>query len=279
MPVWLACFPDAATWRLCGGISALIVRRRPDVSHDVRATWLRLHTAGRRLTSPEWLATQFGDAARNLASLMSETPFARAHRLVRAHTMVGVTRLAALYDAVLHVVANEIPGDLVECGVARGGSGAIMAMAAREARADRTLWLFDTFEGLPSPSRADPDYELALRYAGKCPGELPDVQELFARLGLDRRVRYTKGLFRDTLSPSPVGAIAVLHLDCDWHDSVTVCLENLYDRVAPGGVIQFDDYGHWLGARKAVDEFRARRGITAPLEYIDYAARQLRKPI
>ncbi|HEX6944181.1 MAG TPA: TylF/MycF/NovP-related O-methyltransferase [Gemmatimonadaceae bacterium] len=246
---------------------------------DDRATWLRLHTAGRRLASPAWLATQIGDAARNLTSVMSGKPFARAHRLVRAHTMVGVTRLAALYDAVSWVMANEIPGDLVECGVARGGSGAVMAIAAEEARANRTLWLFDTFEGLPNPSRADPDYELALRYAGKCRGELEDVQGLFTHLGLDRRVRYTKGLFHDTLPRSPVGAIAVLHLDCDWHDSVKECLENLYDRVAPGGVIQFDDYGHWLGARKAVDEFRARRGITEPLEYIDYAARQLRKPI
>jgi O-methyltransferase len=192
--------------------------------------------------------------------------------------MVGATRLAALYDAVSRVVANEVSGDLVECGVARGGSGAIMAMAAEDARADRTLWLFDTFEGLPSPSRADPDYELALRYAGKCRGDLPDVQELFTRLGLDRRVRYTKGRFRDTLPQSPVGAIAVLHLDCDWHDSVKECLENLYDRVAPGGVIQFDDYGHWLGARNAVDDFLRHRGITEQLRYVDYSARQLRKP-
>ena len=73
-------------------------------------------------------------------------------------------------------------------------------------------------------------------------------------------------------------AIAVLHLDGDWYDSVKVCLEHFYDRVSPGGIIQIDDYGHWQGARKAVDEFMATRHITVPLRYLDYTGRQLVKP-
>jgi len=70
----------------------------------------------------------------------------------------------------------------------------------------------------------------------------------------------------------------VLHLDGDWYESVRVCLEYLYDRVTPGGVIQIDDYGHWEGARRAVDEFISNRGIRAPLRQLDYTGRQLIKP-
>jgi predicted O-methyltransferase YrrM len=214
----------------------------------------------------------------DLTSSVSRSTFARALGLVREHTVVGPTRLAALYRVVREVASANIPGDLVECGVARGGSGALMALAARDARSDKSAWLFDTFEGLPLPSRADRDYELARRYAGRFRGEITDVRALFAQLGLDHRVHFTKGLFQDTLPRAPVPCIAVLHLDCDWYESVRVCLDHLYDRVAPGGVIQIDDYGHWLGARDAVDDFLRHRGIREQLRYVDYSARQLRKP-
>jgi (2Fe-2S) ferredoxin len=87
-----------------------------------------------------------------------------------------------------------------------------------------------------------------------------------------------KGLFQDTVPRCDVGPIAVLHLDGDWYESVKVCLDHLYDRVSPGGVIQIDDYGHWEGARKAVDEFMVARRLTGPLRYLDYTGRQLIKP-
>lgn len=68
------------------------------------------------------------------------------------------------------------------------------------------------------------------------------------------------------------------HLDCDWYESVKVCLDHLYDRVSPGGLIQIDDYGHWKGARKAVNEFFLRRSIEVRLRRLDYSGRQMIKP-
>src|SRR5207244_2320137 len=94
-----------------------------------------------------------------------------------------------------------------------------------------------------------------------------------------RRQRGADGTRAEGSGGGPdVSAIVVLHLDGDWYDSVKVCLAHLYDRVSPGGIIQIDDYGHWQGARKAVDEFMAARHITVPLRYLDYTGRQLVKP-
>jgi hypothetical protein len=87
-----------------------------------------------------------------------------------------------------------------------------------------------------------------------------------------------KGLFQDTLPSSNIGPIALLHIDGDWYESVRVCLEELYGQVSPGGIIQFDDYGYWQGARKAVDEFLAKRGAASLLQRIDYSGRSLVKP-
>jgi hypothetical protein len=143
---------------------------------------------------------------------------------------------------------------------------------------ERTLWVFDTFDGIPPPTHADPDYEIAVRYTGQFRGELDDVTSLFERLGILDKARLIKGRFEDTVPQSPVRAIAVLHVDGDWYESVKTCLEHLYDRVSSGGIVQIDDYGHWAGARKAVDEFLAARAISVPLQYLDYTGRQFVKP-
>jgi len=232
----------------------------------------------RRLTSADWLVSQAWDAWRHFQDSFSSDPFARLYRTVRPYTMSGNTRLRGLHAAVRRVTARHIPGDVVECGTARGGSAALMGLALKEAGAARTLWVFDTFEGIPAPTVADPDHEIAALYTGAFRGGLEEVQDLFRRLGILDRAKLVKGLFQDTVPRADVRAIAVLHLDGDWYDSVKVCLEHLYDRVSPGGIIQIDDYGHWQGARKAVDEFMTARHITVPLRYLDYTGRQLVKP-
>jgi len=232
----------------------------------------------RRLGSLDWITSQARDAWLHARDSRSSRPFAIAYRTVRPYTMSGPARLRGLYGGVHEVVARGVPGDVVECGTARGGSAALMGLALKELGTARALWVFDTFEGIPPPSAADPDRHIAELYTGDFRGELSQVQALFARLGILDRAHLVKGLFQDTVPVTTVGAIAVLHLDGDWYDSVMVCLEHLYDRVSPGGVIQIDDYGHWEGARKAVDEFMARRGIRAPLRYLDYTGRQFTKP-
>jgi hypothetical protein len=193
--------------------------------------------------------------------------------------MVSYARLAALHRAVNEVVASGVAGDLVECGVARGGSAALMGLTLRALGArDRGLYLFDTFEGLPCPTANDPDYDRAIEWVGKCRGELDEVWQLFRELRLPSECRFIKGLFQDTLPASSVGPIAVLHIDGDWYDSTYCCLTHFYDRVSSGGIVQIDDYGDWQGARKAVDDFLAARGLKMPLRYIDQTGRWLRKP-
>ena len=232
----------------------------------------------RRLGNPSWLLTQARDLLFDAHDALSRAEFARLYRSVRPYSMSGNARLRGLYSAVRYVVSHDVPGDIVECGTARGGSAALMGLTLEALRAHRTLWVFDTFEGLPAPSERDPDREIAKLYTGSCLGTLEEVQELFDKLGIRGRARFVKGLFQATVPRSTIGPIAVLHLDGDWYESVRVCLDYLYDRVSPGGVIQIDDYGHWEGARAAVDDFLSARAIRACLRRLDYTGRQMIKP-
>jgi Macrocin-O-methyltransferase (TylF) len=231
---------------------------------------------------PSWMLSVMRTLARDrlldARDSLSRNEFSRLHAAVRPYTECGNARLRSLYGAVQHVVSKDIPGDIVECGSARGGSAALMGLTLQSLGARRDLWLFDTFEGLPPPSTADPDRDIAELYKGEFRGGYDEVQALFERLHILEGTRMVKGLFQDTLPTAEIGAVAVLHLDGDWYESVLVCLEQFYDRVSPGGVIQFDDYGHWEGARNAVDEFLERRSIRAPLRRVDYTARALVKP-
>lgn len=205
--------------------------------------------------------------------------FTRLRSAVSPYTMLGYGRLRGLHRAVRHAVKNHIAGDIVECGTARGGSAALMGLTLQQLGAARALWVFDTFAGLPPPTEKDPDYEIARHYTGTCRGELDEVMDLFRNLNILDRAWFVEGLFEETLRTSSISRIAVLHIDGDWYESVRVCLEALYDRVSFGGVIQIDDYGHWAGARKAVDEFFKERSIHASLKYLDYTGRQFIKPV
>jgi predicted O-methyltransferase YrrM len=192
--------------------------------------------------------------------------------------MCSNARLRGIHSAVKHVVAHNIPGDVVECGTARGGSAALMGLTLQQLGAsERTLWVFDTFEGLPPPTADDPDYDIAKLYTGTCLGTIEDVTASFRRLGIYPQAKLVKGLFQDTLPDADIKNIAFLHLDGDWYESVKTCLENLYDKVSEGGVIQIDDYGFWKGAQKAVDEFFASRSIVPRMKRLDYSGRQFIK--
>jgi predicted O-methyltransferase YrrM len=223
------------------------------------------------------MTSQARDWVMHVHNAFASDPFALAYRTVRPYTMSGDARLRGLYRAVQHVAKERISGGVVECGTARGGSAALLGLALKEVNEARSLWVFDTFEGIPPPTAADPDYELAAPFTGHFRGDLAEVTTLFDRLQILQNTRFVKGLFQDTLAETDTGPIAVLHLDGDWYESVKVCLDQLYDRVSPGGIIQIDDYGHWEGARKAVDEFLAARRIPGPLRYLDYTGRQLVK--
>lgn len=182
---------------------------------------------------------------------------------VRRHTLVSRGKLDSLYRLVRAADRLGVRGALVECGVYKGGSAALMACATG---LDRPVYLFDSFRGLPPPGPNDGRLAGERFRDGWCAADRADVLALFSRLGVARsRIHVVEGWFQDTLPAADVGRIAVLHVDADWYDSVRLCLEALYDRVEPGGFVVLDDYGRWEGCTRAADEFIVSRGLAPGL--------------
>ena len=187
-------------------------------------------------------------------------------------SMVGRLRLDNLRHCIETVLADGIPGDIMECGVWRGGACAFAKAVLTAHGADRTIWLADSFEGLPPPGRAEDTIDLQTRKFPMLAVSEERVRALFERLGLmDDRVRFLKGWFSDTLPLAPVERLAVLRVDGDYYESTMVALHSLAPRVSAGGFVIIDDYGVLEPARRATDDYRAAQGITADLIDIDGA--------
>lgn len=167
--------------------------------------------------------------------------------------MLSYPKLAGLWE----LVRTAPPGAVVECGVWRGGSAAMIARADPE----RVLWLFDSWEGLPEPGPLDVATDGRRVLGGENLASAADVQEAFR--GLSVQPHLVAGWFEDTLPARKheIGPIAVLHLDGDWYDSIKVCLRELHDQVVAGGIVAVDDYRGWQGCRAAVDEFLTGRDV------------------
>jgi O-methyltransferase len=189
-------------------------------------------------------------------------------RRVEPRTMTDVAKLFGLVEATRYITRRGIPGDIVECGVWRGGSMQAVALTLIEQGAtDRRLHLFDTFEGMPPPTEKDrrehvTAEELLAQHDKDhrvwAVAALEDVQEAMEETGypLDL-VHYSKGLVEDTIPGEAPEQISLLRLDTDWYESTRHELVHLYDRLSPGGVLIIDDYGDWQGARLATEEFLA----------------------
>jgi hypothetical protein len=201
-------------------------------------------------------------------------PYYDLYYKINDHTLVSSERLWGLYNAIVSVHENDIPGDLIECGAAMGGSAALMGLTLKMLGSDRKLWVCDTFEGIPAPGPKDPPE--AKQYTGSFKGTTEQVAQLFHRLGISEYF-LIKGMFQDTLPKLPVESLAVAHFDGDWYESTKCCFKYLYDKVSPGGFIQVDDYGHWSGCRKAYDEFCRSRHIKPELIVLDYTGVQFVK--
>jgi len=198
-----------------------------------------------------------------------------------AETMVGRQRLANVRHAVETVLTEDVPGDLIETGVWRGGV-TILMRGILEAWDDpgRRVWVADSFEGLPAPDEATYPADAGHDLAG-VPALMVDADRVranFERYGLlDDRVCFLEGWFADTLPSAPIEQLAVLRLDGDLYESTMDALAPLYDKVAPGGFVIVDDYGAWEPCREAVDDFRRERGITDPIVEIDWTGVYWRK--
>lgn len=212
--------------------------------------------------------------------------------LIRPYSMVGRSGLFFTYDFAAEIEKNNIDGCFVECGVARGGCSALMAMVASEYKSNRKIWLFDSFEGLSDPTIED-EYNNPLIYKSKdksaslvspgyCLGTYDEVEKLlFSKLSLNKNnVFMVKGWFQDTLPKykDKIGAIAILRIDADWYESTKCCLENLYDNVITGGYIIIDDYESVIGCKKATDEFLKNKNLNVKLIFDDRGGCYFAKP-
>jgi O-methyltransferase len=208
---------------------------------------------------------------------------------VLPYTMTGVPRLHALVLAVRHLVRARVPGAFAECGVWRGGS--VLAMIATLQQLgveDRDVYLFDTFEGMTEPDDRDtspidrPAVEIWQEAEGRPWPEFfsPElfnedaVREVVLSTGyLPQRVHFVRGPVQSTLPGAAPERLALLRLDTDWYESTRHELEHLYPRLCAGGVLVVDDYGHWEGCRRAVDEYFGGQAEPILLSRIDYSAR------
>jgi O-methyltransferase len=192
-----------------------------------------------------------------------------------AHTMIGMKRLDNLQYCVENVIAENIPGDLIETGVWRGGAAMFMrAMLKAYGVIDRRVLVADSFEGLPAPNPLqfpqdvdDRHYENAYLAVS-----LEEVRANFERYGLlDEQVVFIKGWFRDTLPCVATDSLAVLRLDGDMYESTWDALTNLFPKLSLGGYIIVDDYKVVPGCRAAVEDFRRQQGIVDQIHEIDWA--------
>lgn len=194
---------------------------------------------------------------------------------VAPFTMTDPPRVDALYDCTRQIASNDVPGDFVECGVFRGGSSMTIALALLNAKDERAIWLYDTFEGMTVPTDFDTKLEDGSPAAEKfqqlrtgansadwCAAPLEDVmRNMLSTDYPPDRLRFIKGPVEETLLAELPDEIALLRLDTDWYASTRVEMEVLFPRLSSGGVLIVDDYNSWAGARRAVDEYLAARQI------------------
>ncbi|MGY6529569.1 MAG: TylF/MycF/NovP-related O-methyltransferase [Cyanobacterium sp.] len=196
--------------------------------------------------------------------------------VIRPYTMLTEPRLYSLYTLTKRICQENIEGNFVECGVAGGGSTALMAsVIKRYSKIPRLIYACDSFSGMPKPTAEDTqngmDAEATGWGTGTCAAPEDSVKEVCQKLGVSNLLVTVKGYFQDTLPENreKMGNIAFLHMDGDWYDSTKAILNNLYDNVVDNGLIQIDDYGAWEGCRQAISEYQTTHNLKFYLNQID----------
>jgi O-methyltransferase len=221
-----------------------------------------------------------------------EPDFVVPYERCRAFTMTSIERLYSLHRTVEYLGTAGIAGDLAECGVWRGGSCMLMALGLIRAQdTSRRIYMYDTFAGHPPPD-AEKDVDLwgnrgiddwrQQKEAGTLAewgaASLGEVRDNLLSTGYpEDRLIFVEGMVETTLPASAPEKLALLRLDSDWYESTRAALHHLYPRLADGGVLIVDDYGHYRGQRKAVDEYFAEIGERPLLHRIDYSCRVMVK--
>lgn len=216
---------------------------------------------------------------------IQDVVFLKIFQQCKPYTMTSIERMYALYNAVKYVIQNNIEGDFVECGVWRGGSSMMIALTLKSMNiSDRQLFLYDTYEGMSEPTENDIDFRggnadslLKQNVQDKensvwCLADLQDVQNNMKLTEYPlNNIKFVQGKVEDTIPQTISESIALLRLDTDWYESTAHELKYLYPKLQNRGVLIIDDYGHWEGCRKAVDEYFLNTPLL--LNRIDYTGR------
>lgn len=222
-------------------------------------------------------------------SALEDTGFRKVLIPSRPFTLTSIERMHALHNAVKYIIQAKIAGDVVECGVWQGGSCMNMALTfLQQGKQDRSIYMFDTYEGMTEPDAVDID--LLGRSASrlliipeecestKCLATLDLVQENMRTTGYPmENIRFIKGDVAATIPAQAPDQIALLRLDTDWYASTKHELDYLYPRLAIGGILIIDDYGHWGGSKKATDEYFTEVDPAVFMHRIDYSGRLIVK--
>ncbi len=209
---------------------------------------------------------------------MKVKPFAASERQegrewpASAHTMIGRQRLDNIQFCIEDILRYDIPGDLIETGVWRGGAIIFMRSVLKAyGICDRIIWGADSFCGLPSPNEDYPADQGS--WLHECPDlsvPLAEVKANFQKYGLlDETVRFLPGFFNDTLPTAPLQQLALIRLDGDLYESTLVAIENLYPKLSIGGYLIVDDFS-LPPCRQAISDYRTRFGITEEIRTIDW---------
>lgn len=201
---------------------------------------------------------------------------------VKPFTMTSVERIVSLINAVSYISDNKIEGDFAECGVWRGGSMMTVALTlVAHNDTSRELFLYDTYEGMSAPTDFDKSFDgisaeaQMQQEAGKwCYASIEDVRQNILSTGYPKeKIHLVKGKVEDTIPQTLPKKLSLLRLDTDWYESTKHELNHLFPLLTPEGVLVIDDYGHWQGARRAVDEYFAEQNRKVYLHRIDYTGR------
>ena len=204
---------------------------------------------------------------------------------VRPYTITGDQRVAALMNSVRYITEHKIPGNIAECGVWRGGSMMAVARALMfHDDSTRHLYLYDTFEGMSEPTEHDKRWsgEAAKLLLAREPvgtgvwslASIEDVRTNMLSTGYpEEKVHFIKGKVEETLPSVLPDRLALLRLDTDWYESTKHELIHLFPLLDSRGLLIIDDYGHWQGVRKAIDEYFSEHKLNLYLHRVDYSCR------
>lgn len=202
------------------------------------------------------------------------------------YTMTSKERMYTLYSAVKYVLEHNIEGDIVECGVWKGGSSMLSALTLKKMkRFEKNIYMYDTYSGMSKPTEKDVDYEgnksipkwkkLDKNDFNKWDfAPLSEVKKNMYKTGYPKEnIIFVKGKVEDTIPETIPHKISVLRLDTDWYESTYHELVHLFPLLSNGGILIIDDYGHWKGAKEAVDQYFKENNVKILLNRIDYTGR------